>query len=427
MTYRLATFSSDITPPIGSPLACDLPAVKSIDDPQSALGLVLLGAGDPIVLVVLDWCQLYNDGYDPWLAALAAAAGTSPQRVLVSTVHQHDAPLVDYHAQHLAQRHGLGDVCDIAAVEQALARTAAALKAALPDARPVTHVGIGQARVDQVASNRRILGPDGKVAIVRWSASKDPAARDAPEGLIDPFLKAITFFDDDRPVATVNHYTTHPMSHYGKGAVSADFCGLARARRQKDDPDCFQMFANGCAGNITAGKYNDGEPRTRSVLTERVYCGMVEAAAATVRHPLDDVDFKQVSLALPVRNEPGFTVEDLTRDLSDPQAERFRAAAGLSYRHRTNSGHRIALSAVKIGPADIVHLPGEPFIEFQLAAQQFRPDRFVMAVAYGEGGPGYICTDAAYQQGGYEPSRWCFTAVGSEPAMLSAIESVLSD
>ena len=51
--------------------------------------------------------------------------------------------------------------------------------------RNVTHVGVGKGRVEQVASNRRIIGPDGMSKAVRWSATKSAEIRAEPEGLID--------------------------------------------------------------------------------------------------------------------------------------------------------------------------------------------------------------------------------------------------
>ena len=44
-------------------------------------------------------------------------------------------------------------------------------------------------------------------------------------------------------------------------------------------------------------------------------------------------------------------------------------------------------------------------MEFQLYAQSLCPTGFVAVAAYGEGGPGYICTDAALAEGGYEPTE----------------------
>src|SRR5689334_16022869 len=51
---RLATFDVDATPPIGSLLAYD-PMTNRWDLGLRARGIVLLGAGDPIVLCAIDW------------------------------------------------------------------------------------------------------------------------------------------------------------------------------------------------------------------------------------------------------------------------------------------------------------------------------------------------------------------------------------
>ena len=91
--YQVATFQADITIPVGH--ACmggGISDAKEIVDPLCAKGFVLLGPEKPIVFVVLDWCQVNNDSFDRWRDVLAEAAGTTPQRVMLSTVHQHDAP-----------------------------------------------------------------------------------------------------------------------------------------------------------------------------------------------------------------------------------------------------------------------------------------------------------------------------------------------
>ena len=48
------------------------------------------------------------------------------------------------------------------------------------------------------------------------------------------------------------------MSYYRDVRVSSDFCGLARKQRQHEEPDCTYLYFTGCAGNVPAGKYNDG-------------------------------------------------------------------------------------------------------------------------------------------------------------------------
>src|SRR5258705_13144310 len=89
-TLRIGTFDIDATPPIGSMMAYD-PVTNRWDLGLRARGLVLLGAGEPIVLCAVDWIGIANEGHDAFQSALARAAGTSPRQVAVHTLHQHDA------------------------------------------------------------------------------------------------------------------------------------------------------------------------------------------------------------------------------------------------------------------------------------------------------------------------------------------------
>ena len=144
-----------------------------------------------------------------------------------------------------------------------IARTAEAVGVAARDARPVTHLGLGQAEVEHVASNRRILGPDGKVKHVRWTACKDPAVRAMPVGTIDPVLKLISLWDGEKPLVALTYYATHPQSYYRTGLANPDFPGIARDLRQADTGVPHVHF-DGAGGNVGAGKWNDGRPRTAS-------------------------------------------------------------------------------------------------------------------------------------------------------------------
>ena len=55
--------------------------------------------------------------------------------------------------------------------------------------------------MEKVASNRRYPGPDGKPRFGRTSATRDAQAREQPEGTVDPWLKTLSFWDGDQPVA----------------------------------------------------------------------------------------------------------------------------------------------------------------------------------------------------------------------------------
>ena len=179
-----------------------------------------------------------------------------------------------------------------------------------------THIGTGSAEVKEVASNRRVLGADGKVKFTRTSATKNKEARDAPEGLIDPKLRTLSFWDGDKPLAALHFYACHPMSYYGDGRVSADFCGLARQKLQ-DETRVFQVYFNGCGGNVTAGKYNDGAKENRPVLRDRIHAAMVAAWKDTKKTAVKDWDWRFEPVKLPPRKEASFGAEESKQVLED--------------------------------------------------------------------------------------------------------------
>jgi hypothetical protein len=84
----------------------------------------------------------------------------------------------------------------------------------------------------------------------------------------------------------------------------------------------------------------------------------------------------------------------------------------------------IQVSSLQIGKVHILHLPGEPMLDFQLFAQRAQPRDFVAVAGYGDCGPAYLCTDAAIAEGGYEPSA-ANVGPGTEAVLKSAIEALL--
>ncbi len=409
---KLATFSADITIPIGHRCMGILETkALRIDDPLEARGFVLIGQDEPVVFVALDWCEVRNGAYDLWRDTLAAAAQTTRQRVLVCSLHQHDAPVIDTEAQSMLDSVGLvGELFDVPFHQACLKEVASAVERSLAVAQPVTHIAIGKAAVEKIASNRRVELADGKVSYDRYSrtAPDSPEAKADP-GQIDPNLKMIRFLSGDRELAALSCYATHPMSYYGQGGVSADFVGLARRRRQIETPGSMQIYASGCSGDITAGKYNDGTPSARGQLTERLYQAMVKAADQSEVRSVDKFAFRSENFQLPFHEGAPFKRDAMTAVLENdkmPVRERILAAMGLASLNRIDRGQGIDLPCLDLGVAQIVVLPGESFVGYQLMAQEIRPDSFVMAVGYGECWTGYIPTQRAFDERFNHDWRW---------------------
>ena len=423
---RIAPFEADVTPPLGSPLAYD--PTREIETPLTARGIVLLGSGKPVVLCSVDWIGIAGGGRVAWRTELAEAAGTTVDRVALHAVHQHDAPECDFSTESLLAQQGLGGKkYDNAFALRAIGKVADGVKKALEQPRQVTHIGIGKGEVKMVASNRRVIGDDGKIKYWRGSTTGDPKARAEPEGLIDPDVRSISFFAGEEPVAVLSYYATHPMSYYRTGKANADFVGLARDAREQET-GVPHIYFTGAAGNIAAGKYNDGAHENRQIFADRLKAGMALAWKDTKKHAVsaDDVAWKSKGVALPPAKH--LNADELVTTLENKEAtfaQRFQAARELAWLKHCDDGGKIDVACLHIGPASIVHMPGELFIEYQLAAQQMQPERFVALAAYGEYSMGYIGTEESYPQGGYEVTRGASrVAPEVEKVLISALRDI---
>jgi hypothetical protein len=395
-----------------------------------ARGIVVLGSGQPIVLCAVDWIGIANEGHDAFCTALAQAAGTAVNRVAVHTLHQHDAPDCDFSAEAILRQLGAEPrQFEGGFQRQVISNLAAAVRQSLPRAQPVTHLGLGQARVEKVASNRRILGPDGKVRDTRWTATTDAKVRAEPEGVIDPELCLISFWNGDRPIAVLSYYATHPQSYYRTGIPNPDFPGIARFLRQLAVPSALHIHFDGAGGNIGAGKYNDGSPENRGILAGRLAEGMRRAWESTKRQSISvsDVNWAVESVALPPAKSLDSEKLEAELQSSKPGFTGQSDASRLAWLRRCQSGRKVEISCLSLGPARILHLPGESFVEYQLAAKAAQPDLFIAVAAYGDYGPWYIGTSIAYDQGGYETSPSA-SNVGpeTEPILMEAIRKLLA-
>lgn len=425
-----ATFEVDATPPVGYPLSGGNDVAKEIVDPLSCRGVVMMPDNQlPIVLAAVDWINNSNGGYDAWRLMLAEAVGTSPDRVAMHALHQHDAPSCDFDEELILLGHGLEPGGFSPTFARETIRSAAeALRTAAADPQPVTHVGLGRAKVEKFASNRRLLGMDGNVQYWRMSNTEgSPELRTLPEGQIDPLVRVVSLWNQDEPLAALSYYATHPQSYYGEGGVSCDTTGIGRNMRQ-EATGIPHIHFNGAGGNIAAGKYNDRSKENRQILAGRLADGLERAWSETEKISISSADIGWITvpthLPAEVRNDEGetFTEEELIEQfVADPGD----GTGDLAWMHRSNAGHKIPLTCLKIADARVLHMPGELHIEYQLAAAAMRPDAFVAMAAYGDGGPGYIATRASYPKGAYEVGSPSDVSPDVEDALTAGMRELL--
>jgi len=407
---RIGTFKADATPEMGEPLIWVTPTTK-VEDPLWAKGVVIDDGRARYVLCALDWCGIGGSTYALFRNKVAQAAGVDVTHVRIQTIHQHTAPYIDGDAYALMRKvmPTVPLLMSDGFLERVTDRLAAAVRDACGRMQPFDQVGTGTARVEQVASQRRII-KNGKVLTRYSSSGKDPAMAAEPEGFIDPDVRTVTFARGKQPIVRLHFYATHPQTFCCDGRVSADFVGAAREAVEAAEK-IPQVYFTGCSGNVTVGKYNDGQEPARRELAKRLEAALRASAAATQYAPAGKLVWRSVPLDMP--KKPGQQVAGLTGQAA------YRAAISAAFAERRKP---IDVASLGVGGAEMVFLPGEPFLEYQKYAQGL--GKFVAVAGYGDISPGYICTDRAHGEGGYEPSA-SEVGPGTEAAVKEAIRELL--
>ena len=424
----IAPFRFNVTPPLGHTLLGGLvPPAIAIDDTLEGIGYILLSDEEPIVVCVLDWAGLMNSAHLEFRTTLAAAARTTSDRVALHCVHQHNAPFVCEETRALLAQHSeLPPVFDPEFLAACQSRGADAVREALRHPQPITHIAHGQAEVQHVASNRRVDRDEhANVQTMRGSSCVDPALIALPVGTIDPTLQSVAYFSGDQKIVSCHYYATHPMSYYRDGRVSSDFCGLARKQRQQEEPDCTYLYFTGCAGNVAAGKYNDGSPNARQKLTQRMHDAILASESLLQPEPIQSLEWRRAQVSPRSRPTPSIDTLGATVGGSDaPRVGQILQAYWSSWQRRTQRDAPLELNCLRLNGLSLLHLPGELFVEYQLRAQSMRPDHRVAVAAYGDGGPWYIPTVAEYPAGGYE-TVVAFSEATIDDQFTQAIEKLL--
>ena len=419
----LGTFLVDGTPPQGCGTDFGLTErTTGVRDPLFLRGFALRGEHEACLVVSADWCGVVGSALDEMRAALARGAGLSPERVVVHCVHQHDAPLVDFEIEPLLgartfPRDWWGPV--LAACERAA-------RPAVKDVEVIGEVGHAETRLRGYASNRRILGADGRVRGMRFSRCQDPDLVAAPVGTIDPLLRTLAFRDADGALrASLSFYGTHPQVSNGRRIYSADAPGEA-VRRVSAGSSGRHAFFTGAGGNVTAGKYSSSTDLEGNLLRfGRVLGdGIARNLAGMEWEAADSLEWRVASFPFPASAAKLQAVRATLADPGEsPARKRIAAPVLAAMEYPANASYRLSL--LSLGSASVLLLPGEPFVEYQIHAQSLVPDRFLALAANCGDDFLYLPTAEGFSQGGYEVEAFCWCTSEIEERLHGALAKVL--
>ncbi|MCF7838317.1 MAG: hypothetical protein K9N49_06775 [Candidatus Marinimicrobia bacterium] len=426
---KIAPFSIDITPPVGAPLAY-VPNDK-VDSPIYVRGLVLDDGQNRVVWAVADIIFYWGKAYHETRALLAKAAQTTAAKVFLHAVHQHDSMFFALELNPYYER--FNAVCippdyyhrvnrDLRlAVEQAVRPRGGSW-------RRVVRISTTERRVAGLASNRRLLGANGKCTAMRFSMCTDEAMKQKPVGVIDPLLRTVAFHaQGDRLVAAMHFYASHPMGAYRRNQVGADIPGVALDYvTRHTDAEALHLYFTGCGGNITFGKYHLNSDKTIRVLGERLGRYMLDNMHGLIDAPIGPLTFKTARFELPLKGDMDEAL--LARKIAAARnpLEVSQPGRRMVFLKQWKQWRQPTVSRMSIGPdVHFLSLPGETVVEYQLYAQGLIPERFLATAAYGDCSYHYIPTAAMYDEGGYEPVQGAICSREVEAPYRQAISKVL--
>ena len=428
----------DISPPSGTHLAGsgagDHRPVQAVLDPLFAKAVVFESGGRRVCLVILDLTIVTGEYTDRIRTAICEQTGIEQDSIMVQATQTHSAPSLGYfmldpdfpletseETEYLRGAEGAyGEQAASAAVE-------AAVEAA--DRLQPVRIGLGRGVLGDLAFNRRGIRRDGTIIMPR------PLGREQQpfgisdicylEGPIDPEVGVCCVQDmDSNPLAFLLHYTCHPVNAYGNSetflAASSDWPGAwASEMQQAFGAGTVPLVVNGCCGNINPWHPFDGDfrpdhqrmGRGLSCLSERIVRNLTFTGDAAL-------DTRIERIGLPFREIPDERLREVVAILEEhPEPPRkadgqvdprwFRAASTRSVElcRQRDGEFSYEIQAFRIGDLCIVGLPGEPFVEGQLALKVNSAAPYLFPAHLTTHYVGYLPTREAYSRGGHEANE----------------------
>lgn len=379
----------DITPAVGVELCGFAARVQpsiSVLDPLCAKALYLVDGEERLLWVHCDLLGLPRDFVEGFRQWALQELDLESRQVVLSATHTHSGP-----ATIVLHEAGAID----------------------PD-----YLGLLRERLEEVAAAAMEETQWGELVCVEGRCELAVDRRGKPSARTDPRVAAFGWrrADSGEFIATLVNYPMHAVAlGPANRQISADWPGRCAARLTDTLPgDPVVLVTNGACGNLN--------PPTENVSVEQLdaWGGLVA----------DSVGGLLVSAEPQTRPSLGVTAQVVPVPLEVLSADQIEAFAAASLENRAGLGEwgekfrravetwrrdmlaamesgsaavsaDVELCAIRLGPCGLVAVNAEAFCDFtdEIRAQADAP---VYTIGYANGLAGYLPTEAAFAEGGYE-------------------------
>lgn len=426
-----------ITPPLGTPLAglFHYRAATAVEDDLTVRSLVLRQGATTLALVLCDLICLTGDQVTAARAQIERQTGIPGDHVMISCTHTHYGP---------ATRDLLISEADQDYLAWVVDRIGECVTVAQSRLVPVT-VASGATTVDGVCFNRRFLMNDGTV-VFNPGLQNPNIVR--PMDPVDPTVTGLLVEDvQGNPIALWANLSLHYVGTDDECTISPDYFGhFAQNVQRWLGRSCIGMLTNGASGDInnvdvSAAVGLTGTKRAKLV-ARAVAAAAIQATAMQQRDPAPTMRSYSIPFELTRRPILAADLEMADRILTTPEgddlpeasfsyvrgqpiplSQRRHYAAEVFHVARMPDTRLTSLQILQIDDLTLIGLPGEIFVELGLELKRRLPSSMTAVVSLANDYIGYVPTQTAFSQGGYETwaARSAWTAPGTGEAMVETV------
>ena len=417
----------DITPPLGTPLAGYQYArsAKCVLDPLSVNALALSDGESTVILIASDTEGMDMEDAKYIRKLISQRTGIPQENMIVSALHQHTSFIMKHKT--------LGNLSP-AFAEVVYSRFADAAQLAIDDMSEAEMSAATKETSEPIAFVRRYILKDGKTVTNPTPKQIPQIERRCAEA--DNTVRLLRFKREGKKDIALVNFATHPDVVHGEN-VSADWPGFTRRFVEEDNSDvsCLVFVApEGDSNHLDhIGGIRNGYEHSKHM--GRVIADAVKEMWNDTTPKSCDRIGSDIQVIYNKSNTDGEEKYDeckaflAAREAGtlgyNPEIEEVAYARRVvAIRENMTIYHTLPITVMSLGEVAVVGLGGEAFTEYAATIREAAGDRFVLTFALTNGHQGYLPSDKAFSEGGYEARGSKFTA-GLQDQVTAKVKEML--
>ena len=406
----------DVTPPLGAELSgyFHIRHAKGILDTLDLNAVAVSNGTDTVILMAIDFIGIRMNYIEQMKEIITARTGVPASNILIAALHQHTSCCLSDGR--------LTNLTDKIYIDVLLRKFGDAAQMAIDDLQDAKVSVAAEDVAEPIGFVRRYFTADGGVAT-------NPSSKLVLTGRCDEAdntMRLVRFHREGAKDIAILNFSTHP-DVIGGDLISADWPGFTRRFVEADIPDVSCLFFTGCQGD--SNHIDFFKPKTERIhgatgydhsryMGRTVADAVVKAWNNTKEVSGEDIS-GQITTIYNRTNTVDIEKYDAYKawyeDYENKRLDYVPHITELAYATRiinlrTSPIFRpVPLTVIRFGDVVLTGFGGEAFTAYGQLVRDLAPDKFVVCAVCANGYEGYLPTEKAFDQGGYESKSSLFT------------------